>query len=184
MNQQAFAELPRQARASLERASAAVDGVVPTAVASWPIAVSELPVDAADCTLLGAVRDWAGGSRRCLYYLDCHSPGADPATIAQAFADAKAQAKGIRAYPRLNSPSACLYVGSSQAIAKRLGDHLGYGAPGTYGLQLRRWAGPLFLRLELCCARYADMTPYYVVQALEDALWEGKAPMFGRQGRK
>ena len=184
MNEQVFAQLPRQAQASLARVSATVEGVVPSAVASWPIAVSELPADAADCSLLGAVRDWASGSRRCLYYFDCSAPGADLAAIEHAFADAKARAKGIRAFPRLNSQSDCLYVGSSQSIAKRLGEHLGYGAPSTYALQLRHWAAPLSLRLEFCCATYAVTTPYSVVQALEDALWESKAPMFGRQGRK
>ena len=184
MNDQVFAGLPEQARASLARVSTAVDGVVPAAVASWPIAVSELPADAADCSLLGAVRDWASGSKLCLYYFEFSAPDADLEAVERAFADAKAQAKGTRAFPRLNSRSDCLYVGSSQSIAKRLGEHLGYGAPSTYALQLRHWARPLSLRLEFCCATYNDTTPYSVVQVLEDALWESKAPMFGRQGRK
>lgn len=184
MSPRLFAELPGQAQASFARVSAAVRGVVPTLAASWPIVVSELPADAADCSLLGAVRDWAGESKLCLYYFDCSDSGVDLEAIEQAFVEAKAKAKGTRAFPRLNSPSGCLYVGSSQSIAKRLGEHLGYGAPGTYALQLSHWARPLALRLELCCAVYADTTPYSAVQVLEDALWERKVPMFGRQGRK
>jgi hypothetical protein len=167
----------------LARISAAVEGVVPTAVASWPIDVSELPADGDGCSVLGEVRDWAGGSRLCLYYFDCITPEADLAAVEHAFTHAKTRAKKARAYPRLNSLSSCLYVGSSQSLAKRLGDHLGYGASGTYALQLQYWARPLSLRVELVCAKYADATPYSVVQTLEDALWESKAPMFGRQGR-
>lgn len=180
VNGQAFAELPQRVQASLGRISEAVDGVAPAAVAAWPIAVSELPAASEDCSLLAAVRDWVRGSKRCLYYLDCSAPGADLAAIEEAFADAKAQ--GERAFPRLNLPSECLYVGSSQSMAKRLSEHLGYGAPGTYALQLRHWAQPLSLRLEFCCARYAEVVPHSVVQALEEALWERKAPMFGRRG--
>ena len=184
VSQQTFAELPRQVQASLAGVSEAVDGVVPAAVASWPIAVSEVPADADGCSLLAAVRDWAGGSRRCLYYFDCSAPQADLAAIEEAFAVAKAQARGARAFPRLNLRSECLYVGSSQSIAKRLSEHLGYGAPSTYALQLSHWARRLSLRLDFCCARYAETTPYSVVQTLEDALWESKAPMFGRRGRR
>ena len=184
MNQQLFAELPRRAQESLERISAAVEGVVPTAVASWPIEVSKLPAEANDCPILGEVRAWAGGSERCLYYIDCITPDADLVAVEDAFKHAKKRAKKTRAYPRPNAPSSCLYVGSSQSVAKRLEDHLGYGAPGTYALQLRHWAGPLSLRLEFVCAKYPDATLYSVVQALEDALWEGRTPMFGRQGRK
>jgi hypothetical protein len=184
MDLEAFARLPGQAQAALDRVSAAVKGVVPIAVASWSIDVSQLPASAAECSLFGAVRDWAAGSKRCLYYLDCGTPGADLAVIEQAFAAAKAQERGARAFPRLNSRSECLYVGSSQSIAKRLSEHLGYGAPSTYALQLRHWARPLSLCLEFCCARYAETTLYSVVQTLEDALWESKAPMFGRRGRK
>jgi hypothetical protein len=184
LNYEAFAQLPGQAQASLARISAEVEGVVPTAVASWSIDVSELPASAAECSLSRAVRDWAAGSKLCLYYVDCTTPEADLAAIEYAFADAKAQTKGTRAFPRLNKPSSCFYVGSSRALAKRLCEHLGYGAPGTYALQLRHWARPLSVRLEFCCAKYAETTTYSAVQALEDALWESKAPMFGRQGPK
>ena len=183
-DREAFARLPGQAQASLARISAAVEGAVPIAVESWSIDVSELPASAAECSLFGAVRDWAAGSKLCLYYVDCTTPGADLAAIEDAFADAKAQTKGTRAFPRLNKPSSCFYVGSSRSIAKRLCDHLGYGAPSTYALQLRHWARPLSLRLEFCCAKYAETTKYPAVQALEDALWESKAPMFGRKGPK
>lgn len=169
---------------ALARVSAAVDGATPEAVAAWPIAVAELPADADGCSLLGAVRDWACGSKRCLYYLDCSAPLVDLAAIAETFPVTKAQARGARAFPRRNLPSECLYVGSSQSIVKRLREHLGYGAPSTYALQLRHWARPLSLHLEFCCASYAETTHYSVVQTLEDALWESKGPMFGRRGRR
>jgi hypothetical protein len=62
--------------------------------------------------------------------------------------------------------------------------HLGFSASATYALQLVHWARPLLLELDFVCARYAENTPFEVVQALEDTLWETRKPMFGRQGRK
>lgn len=143
----AFASLPKLAQESLGRISAALEGVVPIAVESWPIAVSSLPPDAENLPLLGAVREWAGKSKLCLYYFECVSPRADLKAVARAFADAKAHESNNRAYARLNSSSTCFYVGSSQTIAKRLAEHLGYGATGTYALQLLHWARPLSLEL-------------------------------------
>jgi len=119
-----------------------------------------------------------------LYYFDCCAPGIDLSKVEQTFAVAKAHETNDRAYPRLNAKGQCFYVGSSQSVAKRLSEHLGYRARKTYALQLIYWARPLALELEFVCARYAESTPPAVVQALEDTLWETKVPMFGRQGRK
>ena len=88
------------------------------------------------------------------------------------------------AYPRLNAQATCFYVGSSQSVAKRLKEHLGFGAGKTYALQLVHWARPLSLELDFVCAKYAENTPIEAIQALEDTLWETSKPMFGRQGRK
>lgn len=183
MNDSAFSPLPTQAQAALASISAAVDGVLPASVRSWPIDVAELSVEAAGSALVKDISDWAGASQRCLYYFECRSTDVDLAAVERAFVKAKARKTDQRAYPRLNGEGTCFYVGSSRSVAKRVRDHLGYGAKGTYALQLVHWA-PESLQLDFVCARYADDTPFEVVQALEDTLWETKRPMFGRQGRK
>ena len=184
MPQSAFAALPTQAQASLALLSREVEGVIPTEVGAWTIQVAELPQSTDKPPVVAEVETWANKSRVCLYYFECISPNAELATVERAFADAKAHEANNRAYPRLNRQNTCFYVGSSQTVAKRLSEHLGYGAAGTYALQLIHWAQPLQLSLRFVCAKYSDETPYAIVQALEDALWEDKQPMFGRQGRK
>ena len=184
MSESVFLSLPKLAQESLARISFALEGVVPMTVESWPIAVSALESEAEKEPLLDTVRNWASKSKLCLYYFECISTNVDLAAIERAFADAKAHESNNRAYSRLNARSTYFYVGSSQSVGKRLADHLGYSTFGTYALQLLHWARPLSLELQFVCAKYADTVPYSVVQALEDALWERRAPMFGRQGRK
>lgn len=184
MTHSAFATLPAQAQASLVQLSQAIHGVVPFDVKEWTIQVGGLPLGAAKTDLIGQVEEWANKSKLCIYYFECVSPDADLSMVQRVFADAKAHEENDRAYPRLNRPSRFFYVGSSQAVAKRCNEHLGYGAARTYAMQLSHWARSLNLTLRFVCAKYQDNTPYPIVQALEDALWNNKQPMFGRQGRK
>lgn len=153
-------------------------------VRTWKIDVSTLPPEKDGLQLIQEVSEWAGKSKTCLYYFECCSPSIDLDEVRQIFAASKANDTNDRAYPRLNSDRKCFYVGSSQSVAKRLTEHLGYGAKKTYALQFIHWARPLSLRIEFVCARYPESTPSAVIQALEDTLWETKKPMFGRQGRK
>ena len=127
---------------------------------------------------------WAGKCKSCLYYFECVTTDIDLMEVERTFAMAKAHEENNRAYPRLNAKGRCFYVGSSQTVAKRFAEHLGYGSKKTYALQLLHWARPIGLRVKLTCAKYPNCTPYSVLQALEDTLWDNKAPMFGRQGRK
>lgn len=184
MNDSTFSTLPAQTQTALARISAAVDSVLPAEVRTWPINVSALPQEAAGSSLIQEVSNWAGRSKACLYYFECRSTSADLARVQRTFAKAKGRKVNHRAYPRLNAPGTCLYVGSSQSVARRFKEHLGFGASGTYALQLVHWARPLSLELVFVCAKYAEDTPLSVVQALEDTLWETRRPMFGRQGRK
>ena len=179
-----FRSLPSLAQASLARVSAAVAGAEPEDVASWAVSVEALPAEVGNLPLLQSVGVWANRSKLCLYYFECASPAVDLAAVAKAFATAKAHEANDRAYARLNARNRCFYVGSSKSIVKRLSEHLGYGAAATYALQLRHWALGLGLELNFVCAKYAATSDYAVVQALEDALWESRSPMFGRQGRK
>jgi hypothetical protein len=184
MNHPTFLELPSQTQSALASLSSAVADVVPIDVRTWQIDVSTLPLEKDRLQLIQEVSKWAGQSKACLYYFECRSPSIDLAEVERVFADAKAHETNDRAYPRLNISGKCFYVGSSQSVAKRLTEHLGYGAKKTYALQLIHWSRPLSLHLELVCAKYPESTPSDVVQTLEDTLWKTKAPMFGRQGRK
>ena len=91
-----------------------------------------------------------------------------------------------RDYSRLNEGlSSCLYVGSSYELPNRFKEHLGYGTPAKFALQLVHWARD-FHELELTFeyAEYDDTLEEDVLQALEDTLWEKRKPMFGRKGSK
>lgn len=184
MNHPIFSDLPTQTQSALARLSSAVAGVVPIDDRTWQVDVSSLPPEKIGLQLIQEVTEWAGKSKACLYYFECCSPSIDLAKVERAFADAKAHEASDRAYPRLNVSGKCFYVGSSQSVAKRLTEHLGYGARKTYALQFIHWARPLSLHLEFVCAKYPETTTSTVVQTLEDTLWETKKPMFGRQGRK
>lgn len=186
MDHSPFADLPARTQSALQIVSNAVDGVVPIDVRSWRIPVSELPPEPSGLALLEEVTLWAGDSKACLYYFEC-LPGSDLELVKKTFAAAKVKKVGRRAYPRRNKlreRGSCLYVGRSQSVAKRLRDHLGYGAKKTYALQLIHWARPLSLEIEFVCAKYSEDTSSVALQALEDTLWETRTPMLGRQGRR
>lgn len=179
-----FLTLPKATQVSLAKISASVEGVIPDEVAAWEIDVATLPTDPSELAMLQEVSAWAGKCKACLYFFECITPEVDLTVVELEFSAAKAHKENDRAYPRLNAKSTCLYVGSSQAVAKRLAEHLGYRAKKTYAMQLLHWARPLGIRVKITCAKYPDSTPYPVLQALEDTLWESMGPMFGRQGRK
>ncbi len=183
MEETLFADLPGRTQERLRALADAVAGVVPRDVRSWRIDVASLPEDPGRLPALAEARAWAG-RRPVIYYLDCSAASCDLAGIRAALQTARDSRPGERAYPRVNAPGPCFYVGSSRAIAGRLKDHLGYGPRGTYALHLVHWARPLGLALDLVCAAYAQDTPAEVLQALEDMLWELRRPMFGRRGQK
>lgn len=184
MNVSVFSSLSVQAQQALAKLSSALQGVVPVAEKSWTIPVSDLPSEGDDLALLAEVKEWAGKSKLCLYYFECIDPSVDLNTVEKAFSDAKAHESNNRAYARLNKMNSRFYVGSSQTVAKRVAEHLGYGASGTYALQLLHWARPLSLNLRFVCAKYSEDVQYSIIQSLEDTFWESQTPMFGRQGRK
>lgn len=184
MTDSVFSALPIQTQIALARLSDAVEDVQPISVNAWPIEVAALPSLAAASSLLRDVSEWAGAGNAFLYYFECGSASIDLAKVQSTFTRAKARKAHERAYPRLNVQGTCFYVGSSRSLVKRLEEHLGFGARGTYALQLTHWAAPLSLRLHFVCARYADETPREVIQALEDTLWMAMRPMFGRRGAK
>lgn len=195
MGQSVFDALPKRAQAELLERAAAVRHVQPEAVWEGRFRVSDLPAAArlSDLTLVREVAGWAGKGVRCLYYFVSHSPSLDASSVIQCFEVAKSR-DGARAYPRQNKTaddpsqggkSLCIYVGSSESMADRLGQHLGYGPARTYALQLIHWASELpSMQIDFVCARYAAGTSLDVIQALEDALWKQLQPMFGRLGAR
>jgi hypothetical protein len=179
-----FAALPRLTQARLAELSSSVSGVVPLTTRDWTL-TTRSPRYVADAgQIVKEVEMWAGGASAFLYVFRLVPPYPELGEVAQSFSAARAAQRGSRAYPRLNGPSACVYVGSSQKLHRRFRDHFGFGSPGTYALQLQHWASDLDLCIRIECARYPDDLPPNVTQSLEDTLWSQELPMFGRRGAK
>lgn len=86
--------------------------------------------------------------------------------------------KKERACAKLNSPSSCLYVGSSSTgVKKRLEQHLGHGNRSTYALHLCHWFKGEY---KITVLQYD--VPLKVLQILEDNLSEKLKPAFGKLG--
>lgn len=106
----------------------------------------------------------------------------NPELVLQAF-DAGKTKSAERSFSRRHGPrSRFLYVGRSSSIRKRIYEHLGFGARGTYALNLACWAQSLGVPLDLECASYGEGISPLALPHLEDALWTSSMPMFGRQG--
>jgi hypothetical protein len=178
-----FISLPEKAQANLNRLSTRVAGVVPVETKTWEFAVNQLQADTYFPTIVLDVAHWASKGNIYLYIIRLVTEDVDLSNLENAFSTAKAKKNG-RAYPRLNSPSRCFYVGSSRNVRQRLKDHLGYGAKSTFGLHLAHWASGLPIELEFTCAKYQAGLDPQVYQALEDTLWDEMSPMFGRKGAK
>ncbi len=127
------------------------------------------------------VSAWEGNGRAFLYYFTVTNE-VDLSDLERVYIERNA--KSERAFARLMRQSKCLYVGGSQNISQRLKEHLGYGAKGTYAMQLAYWARELNLDLAFTCARYHDDVGEENLQALEDTLWDELCPMLGRRGKR
>jgi hypothetical protein len=177
-----FSSLPAKAQAHLASVSKAVSGVLPVEVKKWKHHTRNLVANGGEPEVINDVKKWSGKGCVYLYVLTIASGVSDPSDLIGAYTNARTSEKGTRAYARLNKPSKCIYVGSSEKVHQRLKEHLGFGAKGTYSLHLACWINPFDLEIEFECARYSVGTDPKAVQALEDALWSELSPMFGRQG--
>ncbi len=139
-------------------------------------------------------KSWEVGKKKqpFIYYIRFQSDASiEEQEAAKAkFSEVKDTKKDGRAYARPTKElSRYWYVGSSWNIVRRFREHLGYGAQGTYALQLSSWARELSIPLKIVVWRY-DVESYKdelrenVIGALEDALWTTLKPMFGRKGRR
>ena len=151
----------------------------------WRFLTNNLTDDYDHSLLIDEVRNWAGKDNICLYTINLITPDFNLNHLKEEYKLAKKTKTNGRAYARVNEwESSCLYVGSSQDIAGRLRQHLGYGPKDTFALQLSHWANKFKLELELNCARYKSGFAPEVYQKLEDTLWEDMTPMFGRKGSR
>ena len=83
-----------------------------------------------------------------------------------------------RSCPALNSPSQVMYVGSSTTgVGKRIQQHIGNGAAGTYALQLNHWFDGKY---SITIKQYEESRE--VIQIIEDDLSDQLKPAFGKQG--
>lgn len=179
-----FSSLPAKTQAHLARVSQAVAGASPRETKKWKVETKTLIEGGEQPPVIAEVKKWSENGCLYLYTFNIVSDIIDSSIIMEAYSAAKASKKGNRAYARLNRPSKCMYVGSSKKINQRLKEHLGFGAKGTYALQLAYWANQLPLEFELECAKYSPGIAAEVIQALEDTLWFEQHPMFGRQGAR
>ena len=95
------------------------------------------------------------------------------------FSDYSSYKKGNeRSCAKLNNPSMVMYVGSSTTgVKKRLEQHLGLGAKGTYALHLSHWFKGKY---QITIKEYD--VPREVLQIIEDDLSHKLHPAFGKSG--
>ena len=134
--------------------------------------------------LIQEIYEWekAQDSKFVYYFSLPHN--ADFERIHSKVTAAKKNKVGGRAYPRINSPSKYLYVGSSKEIAKRFREHLGYGYKGTYAMNLAYWCSNFEINIEFFCMGCNPNINSEVIQAFEDGLWDHLRPLLGRQGAR
>lgn len=151
---------------------------------SFTFNTNELILNKPPERIIQAVSDWVKDRDFLFVYYFSLSEDANLNTIYQRFSEAKKGKVGSRAYPRINSESRYLYVGSSREFIKRVREHLGYGYKGTYAMQLAYWTQGLNLNIQLFCMRFKTSINQEVVQAFEDAIWDFVKPMLGRKGAR
>ena len=134
--------------------------------------------------LIQKVSEWESCQKDLFVYYFSLPQNTDLEIVHRKVTEAKKNKVGKRAYPRINSASRYLYVGSSKEITKRFKEHLGYSYKGTYAMQLAYWCDDLDLDIVFSCMRFSKKTRVDVIQAFEDGLWDHLNPMLGRRGAR
>lgn len=177
--------LPKKTQTRLERIHSSVTGVVPEETKMWKFNTKDLVAGGTPPAMIDEVKDWFKKGRLYLYTFQIATERVNTSELLRKYSKAKDEKTVGRAYARPHkNASAYLYVGSSEKIHKRLKEHLGFGAKGTYALQLAYWANAVGIDVNFECARYPEGTAHDVIQAIEDTLWSDLLPMFGRQGAR
>lgn len=176
----AFSDLPSLAISSLETALEALRSCAPPQVQTFMIQPEALAADGAQAFVqmeLAALQPRAP----TLYRLSITAE-LEPDRILKAFDLGRQQTPARRYARRHGHGSNVLYIGRSSHLRRRIREHLGFGAPQTYALNLAAWARPLNVPLLLECATYDAHLSDVALGLLEDALWAHSKPMFGRKG--
>ena len=134
--------------------------------------------------LIDEISSWEKQQKSIFVYYFSLGENADLEIVHKKITDAKTKKLAKRAYPRINSPSKYLYVGSSRDIAKRIKEHLGFGHINTYAMNLSFWCSDLNLDVDIVCMRYDAKIKKEIIQAFEDGLWEHFKPLLGRKGAR
>lgn len=174
-----FAGLPAAAAAHLRAFADALESVRADDTAVWSGRSTTIFSRGPHSKVFSEARFFSGAKRPVIYILRA-APGSDVASIQQAFENAREQLPEHQ-FPRFNAPSHCLYVGSTENLARRLMQHLSQGPAATTMLRLGQWPSLPEFDLTVECASYEGATQDHV-QALEDHLWTLEQPMFGRRG--
>ena len=77
-----------------------------------------------------------------------------------------------------------LYVGGSEGIRRRLREHVGSAAAGTYALNMRRWCPEFDGEVTVRVQSFSPEVGRDCRQDLEDSLWDILQPIFGKKGAR
>jgi hypothetical protein len=180
-----FSTLAASAQTSLNALAKAVGGVQPTATRVFDLTTGPLLSGQEPVLLVQQVATWAAAEAgRFVYYFEADCEPATLATLHAAAKEARDSRRAERKYARLFEPNRVLYVGGSASLRTRFREHLGYGHPAVYAMQLAYWGHVVDVPVRFTAARYAPTVSDEVLGALEDHLWLHFRPMMGRQGRK
>lgn len=135
---------------------------------------------------LNEVKRWVGASKNTIYLIETQKIDAKKMELIRSRFGKPLKANlPARKYSQWNDGvGRCLYVGSSQKVTQRLKEHLGFGAKGTYALNLIYWSRDIDLPLTFRVLKFPENVDYRLIQHLEDVIWEKETPLFGRQGRR
>lgn len=134
--------------------------------------------------IIRKLAEWEESQNSIFLYYFALKENTDLAVVHNRITAAKKNKIGGRAYPRINSVSRVLYVGSSKEITKRFREHLGYGYKGTYAMNLAYWFSDLDTYIDFFCMSCDPNINKDVIQAFEDGLWDNFKPLLGRQGAR
>jgi hypothetical protein len=179
-----FKNLPATASKILAKLSMDVLSTQPEEVNTWDFIPPKRGIRQ-EPRFVAEIREWAKKAP-CIYFIEVvNASEVDLKRALSAFSRSKKKNNGKKAFAKENTECSCLYVGGSKSLALRTKQHLGMSeSKKTYSLQLSLWASGLGMNLRIHCARYEVETDPIVVQALEDALWDEKEPMFGKRGAR
>lgn len=180
-----FTDLRAQTQERLRSLCSQIAQVPSPDVTSWEFNTDVLTIDEEPVVVTSGMNALRKNGARYIYVLSTTLSNELLEPIRLRYSDAKTHKRFGRAYARLNEDaSKVFYVGSSASIGRRIREHLGYGALGTYALHLAYWASDLAVPLKWSVACYPASVSENVIGTLEDQLWDLQKPMFGRRGRR